>query len=443
MATSAQTYCDYATGNDYKGATFTDGAFTHATLNLQKTGAFTANQINHWLYLADNSSGKIVPGYYKIATKTDNDNVILATDPSVGHVDATDVKCIQADGTTSKPWRSIQGALDLLTKDATNGDQVNIKAGAIQVLQAAIVLTRYGGTYYDGAWLTFSGYTTASNDGGVAEVDGGGFTFIAGDPANVVVKYVKLHSFGNANFGIKLGSNGYIWRCEIHKGVSSPASKWAFTMDSGLISECVIHDIGNSTMYGILGGMNVENCYFYNINGIGCAPTGRLWNCVFYNCNVGIQAGFPSMVWNNSIHAGTFTTGTGINVSGGPPIMIYNNIIEGYSGVGGKGIYSASKDIFGIGYNTFFNNATPVSFLGDIYNDWRSNDVTASASPFVNPAGGDFALNPLVSGAIENGRAQTIYFLSTTASKLDRGTAQRGAGAGGSVSISPFRGNIG
>ena len=143
MAAPTHTYCDYATGNDYKGASFTDGAYTSATKTLVKNGAFTASKINHWLYLESNDGGSIVAGYYKIATVSSADAVILATDAGAG-VDDDAAKCTQHDGTTSKPWRSIQGALDLITRDATNGDQINIKAGTEQVLAASLVLTRYG-----------------------------------------------------------------------------------------------------------------------------------------------------------------------------------------------------------------------------------------------------------------------------------------------------------
>ncbi len=44
-------YVDPGGGNDYIGATFTDGVYTDSTKNLAKTNAFTASKAGHYLYL--------------------------------------------------------------------------------------------------------------------------------------------------------------------------------------------------------------------------------------------------------------------------------------------------------------------------------------------------------------------------------------------------------
>src|SRR5512135_799011 len=129
MAAPTNYYADFGAGNDYIGASFVDGAFTVADMTLTKTGAFAASKANHWLYLQDNGSGRVTAGYYKISSVTSANAVVLATSPKSGATDPTDVKCTQAAGTALLPFRSIQGALDLITRDATNGDQINVKAG--------------------------------------------------------------------------------------------------------------------------------------------------------------------------------------------------------------------------------------------------------------------------------------------------------------------------
>ena len=56
-----QYYVDWAAGNDYIGASFTDGAFTVADMTLTKAGAFAAASPDHWLWLDDNGSGNVTP----------------------------------------------------------------------------------------------------------------------------------------------------------------------------------------------------------------------------------------------------------------------------------------------------------------------------------------------------------------------------------------------
>jgi hypothetical protein len=106
MAAPTNTYCDYGAGTDYKGPTFKDGAYTSATKTLVKGSAFAATKVNHWLYLESNHGGSIVAGYYKVATVTDANTVVLATDAGAS-VDDDAAKCTQHDGTTTLPWRSV------------------------------------------------------------------------------------------------------------------------------------------------------------------------------------------------------------------------------------------------------------------------------------------------------------------------------------------------
>ena len=121
MAAPDENYVDWATGNDFKGTTFNDGAFTVADMTLTKASAFTDSKANHWLYLADNGSGNVTAGYYRIASVTSANAVVLAASPKSGATDPTDVVCTQHDGTALLPWKSVQGCLDLCGRDAANG----------------------------------------------------------------------------------------------------------------------------------------------------------------------------------------------------------------------------------------------------------------------------------------------------------------------------------
>lgn len=424
MAAPTHTYCDYATGNDYKGATFADGAYTDSTKTLVKAGAFAASKVNHWLYL---SGTNITTGYYKIATVTDANTVILATDAGS---DSTAVVCTQHDGTTSLPWRSVQGALDLITRDATNGDQLNVKAGTAQVSQAALALTTYG-TPAEGAPLVLRGYTSAANDGGIGEIDCNGATFSAAGTNFFHLKDLEIHNFGNNN-GVVLG---YVTveHCEIHKGASTPSSKILYNCYGSCIGN-FIHDAGTS---GVGIGANCGKSRYNYVKdcptGIKAPAAGSVENNLVVDCTVaGVDCTADEVdVIGNTIYSSSAATGAGISAqtSGAHGHRILNNIIEGYSGSGGCGI-KATQDIALLGYNAFYNNATAES-LADVFID-LGGDVTLAASPFVNPATGDFSL-AATSTAKEVAFPGVWYGPASTANKQDIGAVQLGAGAGGGV----------
>ena len=82
------------------------------------------------------------------------------------YVDPGSGSDVTGTGTVGSPWASVQHALDNITRDATNGDQINIKAGTADVLSSPLTLATYGTTSAT-APLSFRGYTSAAEDGGV------------------------------------------------------------------------------------------------------------------------------------------------------------------------------------------------------------------------------------------------------------------------------------
>jgi len=79
------------------------------------------------------------------------------------------------DGSIGTPWKTLQYAFDHLTRDTTDGNQVNLKAGTAHVNSAALDLATLiaGGALSTTAPLIIRGYTSAANDGGMAEIDCG------------------------------------------------------------------------------------------------------------------------------------------------------------------------------------------------------------------------------------------------------------------------------
>lgn len=430
----SQTYCDFATGNDYKGTSFTDGAWTAATHTLTKTGAFAATKVNHWLYLEPNGGSSFTAGYFKVATVPDANSVTLATDPAVGNL--TDVKCTQHDGTALLPWRSVQGAVDLITRDATNGDQVNIKGGTAQVNQASLALTTYGTPTYS-VPLVLRGYTATAGDYGIGEIDCNGAPLWA--VTNHVAVYLidlHIHSGGN-NALITQGASAMLLRCEVDKGASTPSGKTLVTASDATVMQCYIHDAGTSgngvycSGQARVIGNYIENC---PNQGIQVGLTGPV---VLFNIVTGSQIGIrldqsSSTVIGNTVYAPAASTGKGYwssNAARDGQIWV-NNIAEGYSGAGGVGFDTASRVGFQ-GYNAAYNCATAYATAHTNAIELRDND-TLTGSPFVDGANGDFDINGTVANVTEDAWPQAWPGLTTTTTpKPDRGAVQAGAGTSG------------
>lgn len=441
-----QTYCDYGTGNDYNGASFVDGAFTVADMTLTKAGAFTKSKTNHWLYLTDNGSGNVTPGYYKIASVTSVNAVVLATSPKSGATDPTDVKCTQATGTALLPFRSIQGALDIITQDATNGDQINVKSSTTQTLSATLVLTTYG-TPTATARLWIRGYTTSANDGGIATIDGAGSYAIYATATNFF-NFFDLHLTNTgANTILTVGQQCIIHRCE----VDTNSRGGVYTGGASIISGCYGHGWGTSATYycfyvggagAIIGNyVDCTGCSSSNI-GIGTNAASLIYSNVVKAvlCTGILSAGATSHIIGNTLF-GAASTKPGISLTTTDTGVMMNNYIEGFSGVGGIGFSASTNRILVYGSNAFYNNATPFSGTGLISLELGNND-TAAASALVDPGGGNFAINGSVAGVSEDAFPLT-YNGSVTTNKADKGAVQSGAGTGGAVSISPSLGSVG
>lgn len=428
-------YLDYGTGNDFAGSSFTDGAYTAATKRLVKAGAFAKSKVNHWLKLADNGSGKITSGYYRVASVISSDEVELATAPAA--VDVTDVACVQHDGSAAKAWRSIQGALDLVTRNTTDGDRFNIKAGTKQVLSAPLTLATFG-TPTEKARLILQGYTSTIRDGGMAEIDAGGNTMWSA-VLNQHTTHIDLeiHSFGN-NHGISSNSLCF-HNCNIHKGSSSPSGKTLVALGGECkIINCYIHDAGTNGN-GCSSILSVYNSVFYNCPGDGIGGL-KIRNNLVIDCGVtdftrpGIRVVVSNTeAINNTVYSSTPARGYGIgnHYSGYTYQTVMNNLVVGYSGSGGVGINFENPNgkflIFG--NNAVYNCETAYKWDTNYLLDYGNNLVLA-ADPFIDAANGNFALKP-GSPAVGAAFNSSWFMFPTTTNKLNIGAVQSGGGGGG------------
>lgn len=346
-------------------------------------------------------------------------------------------------GTIGDPYGDLQYAFNTATRDATNGNQFNIKVGTAEVLAAALTLATYG-TPTVPAPVVIKGYTSAANDGGKGEINCNGVTMLAANNYVVHLVDLKIHNFGN-NSGITIGggTNASLINCEVYKGASTPSSKILVNWGSsnGRIIGNHVHDAGTGGTGIFANYATVYGNYVYNCpTGILCQAGSSVIENIIVDSptnGVSVQNNNEScFVVHNSIYSSTAATGSGI-VSTGNGWTIMNNVVEGYSGTGGCGLKTTGAAETGVvGYNAYYNCATNES-LGDVSVN-LGNLNALSASPFNNPGSGDFSPKAGVVGVIEAAFQGAWYGPASTTNKADRGAVQAGAGTGGAVRILPI-----
>ena len=330
-------------------------------------------------------------------------------------------------GTVGSPYGDLQHALDTVTRDATNGDQFNVKAGTSEILAAALTLATYG-VPTAGAPLVIRGYTAAANDGGIGVIDGNGSLAIYATATtdHVTVIDMRLTNCGSAT----------IW-----------------TSRYGLVMRNVVIDTTTGIGIDAKQGM-ILGCHFHNIGGVGCKVIDGLVQGNFFKNGTNDFSAAISQLTENVIgniisvdgtsngitFAGNGTsgalignsiwsnagTGKGITNSGGSRELLglFNNIVAGFSGVGGIGIeVAASHVVQTYGHNGLYQNTTPKSIGGDIYDD-LGNDIDPFASdPFTDAANDDFSVST-VAKALGYGN----YLGASTSQFIDIGAVQREEG---------------
>ena len=431
MAAPTETYVDPAVGggNDFGGTAFTDGSFANATNTLTRTGAFPAatNIAGDKLYLTDNGSGEVTAGLYTISTRTDDNNVILSADIRSGANDPTDVVCVQHDGTISLEWATVQHALNFTTRDATNGDRINILAGTDDVLAAALSLATYG-TPTNIVPLILQGYTSAAGDGGIGGISGNG-TYTMFAPTSLdSINFVDLHMHNSGSAQIvHLDNSIYISHCELDNTTGG-----GIRLDNnGYVGHCYIHNTGGDGIRVNASSMAMSN---YLENGtddfdqaivLDSSSSRAIFNIIDVDgASDGIVTDLSDhSVENNSIYSNG-GTGQGINVIGGTAHLssLTNNMIEGFSGVGGIGINVVTAgNIMLYGHNFTYNNATNYSISGTALKD-LGNNTTLGSSPFTDPANNDFTVSTALQAL---GYPSAFTVEGTNTQFLDVGALQR------------------
>jgi len=250
------------------------------------------------------------------------------------------------NGSSGTPWATVQKALNTITRNATDGDQINVQAGGTDTLSAALSLATYG-TPTAAAPLIIRGYTSAANDGGIGVISGGGNYAVLSNYALDHVYLLDLHlTNAGSNFVVQLHDYCAIVNCEID---TNGGDVYSCVQLTGLsrIERCYVHD---AAAHGIkLTGAGqalynyVEDCgdaatkYQISLEGVGAQARENV--CRAPATASGIYANsYGGVVSGNTIRSATNGAGKGLNVAGVSNLTLINNVIEGFSGAGGTGI---------------------------------------------------------------------------------------------------------
>lgn len=350
-------------------------------------------------------------------------------------------------GTSGDPFGDLQYCLNSITRNSTDGDQINIKAGTAELLAAALTLTTYG-TPTTTAPLVMRGYTSSANDGGRGAVNCNGYTFIASTPGHIILIDLDFSGAATAANGcIVLGDYCQVWNCSVEN-----TSGYAVGINSGgVVAGCYLTNCVTGVSLGRGGGSGAHAIANYILNsGARTTTTGIiagvnssvLENIVkLGSSGKGITANSSSIVKNNSVFSAA-STGAGVEAGSSTyRWIILNNIIEGFSGAGGVGlnILSTNEGIYG--HNAYYNNTTNESVASGEAISLGNND-TLSGSAFVNAGSADFDINGTVTGVTEDGWPSSFQGATSTTPKNDKGASQAGAGAGSSGGGPVFGGMV-
>ena len=347
--------------------------------------------------------------------------------PTNYYVDPS-INADSGSGTVGSPYGDLEYCLEQITRDATNGDQINIKSGTAEVLELALdVVTDYG-VPAEGSPLIFKGYDTAANDGGIGEISGGGSVSIHFDGTTDYIHFVDLHLHDSgSNVLLKIDGNCFLINCELNGSSLSNNADGMVTLDGGdaTMFNCYLHgytgneqaalsysrqdqigcylDAGNNTtgvdFSGAPKGFWCFNIYTSNTNNPWKPNTGRYLTVaersLYFNCTLYKPAGGS---------ASTYRAGVGGNSLDMHHCGWWNIHVENWSGTNQYGYYFFEDEgVMILGGNSSYNCTTDTnystSFEYRLFEDSATDDFGMAASPLEDPANGDFRLKTSRKGA--------------------------------------------
>lgn len=319
--------------------------------------------------------------------------------PSETYVDPS-IAANSGTGTIGDPYGDLQYALDQTTRDATNGDRFNVKAGTAEVLTASLDMTTYGSATFD-APVLIQGYTSAAGDGGKGEIDGNATYAVFANTTYESIYFIdmKMGNCGSALYVLGFDRLCGVYSCEIH-GCTGDGIR--LSNGSVHVVGCHIHDIGARGFYAASGSHStVANCYFKNGTtnkftyaiqqetvATDIAAIGNIFS--LDSSSVGVYSnswGLGSVIGNSF-----YTTGTGSGISayglGSGPVI--NNLFEGFTdGIKRTGGTTSWKAFGVVRQNAFYNCTNNINTDTDVV--LADDNENLVESPFAKSGSDTFA----------------------------------------------------
>ena len=317
-------------------------------------------------------------------------------------------------GTIGDPYGDLQYALDTMTRDATNGDQINIKSGTAEVLTGTLDLTSYG-TPTNSAQIVFRGYSSAANDGGVGIIDGNGGNFRIAYILYSVWRDLELRNTGTSD--LLVGNNLYteVIDCICHGSTSANGALWRVNAFGCYVYDCT---------YGITES-NVFGCGFFDgsVRGFSraIASCPYVINSVVNTASIaysGINAG-RQIIIGNSFIAG-HSEYHGLSAIGSSYGKIIGNLVESPNG-----IQASFPNVYA---NAVYSSGT--AYSGTFHFD---DNETLSASPFEKTGAATWANAKAYFAPSNVGLVRTGSFESIEGHKGAIGVQQSSGGGGATV----------
>ena len=353
-------------------------------------------------------------------------------------------------GSSVDPFSNIQFALDNITQGA-DGDRINVKSGADDVLSSALTLSTYG-TPGAGRPLILQGFASTIGDGdldagtGIGGIDLDGNTmWVSAAYDYIWHRHLHIHGRGSSTI-VDLDNYCMFIECEVEESSGN-----GLDVDThGVILGCHLHDIGG---YGLrFTNANGARAYYNYLKNDGtndfntaivlgnqyCEAHGNIIS--IDGSSDGIeQYGVIGVMKNNTVLSnGGSGTGISIVANGDTDNEIWNNYVEGFSGTGGIGIdTSALTGNFMpvLTNNACFNNATNYSTTGEAIGIEDDNETLSSSG--LEKSGSDTFANretyfePTDEGSMRGGSYPTVL-------RRDKGAVQHAdAASGGGMLVHP------
>lgn len=336
-------------------------------------------------------------------------------------------------GTIGDPYGDLQYALNTASRDTTNGNRINIKAGTDEVMSSAISLATFG-TPGSTSPLIFQGYTSAAGDGGIGGISGGGSVAIF-SAASHYTHFVDLHLHNCGAADILTIGNAMVANCEFDNTTGNGLSQGNAI---GLVLGCNFHNIsGNGVNKSSTGPIQVIRNYFKNgANSFNAAiNTNQQLSAVGNIISVSgasdgiVNPSYFNLIERNSIFSNG-GTGQGIRAGGaGIAGYVLSNLIEGFSGSGGVGI-EVFDELNCLGSNAVYNCATNYALSDDVMVQLLDNE-TLGSSPFAKSGSDTFANRATYFAPLDVGNVWSGAYPGGLG--LDKGAVQHAAtgGSGG------------